>query len=107
MTNTKKNGADLIQNTSAARRRAARRRAAEMQNGGGWFNIWQAYQRPSRDKVQAWYRIADFCVLLDGYDLRIVGASSFAFSVLFRFRVDGREAVAYITRDYDSFAYLD
>lgn len=98
------NGLELIENTSAADRRAARS-AAAYHGRGGWTSIYGAYKNPSAEKVRAWRAMERLAVDLDGFDLKITAANTFSFSALFRFLVDGREAIAYITKDHERFAW--
>jgi len=100
------NGAELIENTSAAGRRAARAAAAAA-GAGGWSSIWGAYKEPSAEKVRAWRGLEALAEALNADSLRITAANTFNFSALIRFRVDGRAAVGYITRDHRRFAWAE
>lgn len=101
-----------IMNMSIKDQHTAQTAAAWAYSPRNWktvTDIYGAYKTPSIYKVQAWEYCKDLCKRLRGRDLRIVGWNSMKFSVVFRFtdRTNGKEAVAYITRDYDRFAYAD
>lgn len=100
------NGLELINNTSKAGQRAARA-AAACAGAGGWASIWAAYKEPSAAKVHAWRRLEELAEELGAYRLRITAANTFNFSAVMRFRVNGRDAVGYFTRDYSRFAWAD
>lgn len=72
-------------------------------------DIYTAYKTPSVHKVRAFERCKSLCARLNGYDLRIAAAGHQTFSVVFRFTdaETGKPCVAYITRDYDRFAFAD
>lgn len=62
-------------------------------------NIWDAYVRPSRNKVEAYQHCLETMSMLDGYDGRITGAGSYHFSFAFRYqnKQDGKEHLFYQT----------
>ena len=98
---------ERITNTSNANRRIARERAESAYSNRRWTygDIYEAYDRPSREKVRAW----DYCKRLydemGGFDLLIASRNTFNFSVVFKFSDSetGELCYAYITRDYDRF----
>lgn len=63
-------------------------------------DIWEAYSRPSRNKVAAYKNCRATMQWLDGYAPRITGAGSYTFSIAFKYRNkdDGREHLYYITK---------
>lgn len=99
---------DAIRNTSKARQRIAQKNGMWALNHPNWTHsdIWDAYARPSYEKVKAWKYCQRLCEKMDGWNLRIASKNIFQFSAVFEFvdDVTGVLSVAYITRDYDSFA---
>ena len=87
-------------NTQAQRAMASHARATASE-------LRQVYGRYSDAKRRAMDYCKGLCARLDGWDLRILGANSMAFSVGFYFTDKGTGAVcfAYITKDYDRFFY--
>ena len=102
---------DYIKNTKKAEQKKARAAAAYAYSGRAWNiykDIYDAYARPSVAKVRAWHYCKQLCAELGGHDLIICGKNCMVFSVCFKFEDEaGREAVSYITRDYDRFAYVE
>lgn len=101
-----------IMNTSISGQRTAQAAAAwaySPRNYKSATDIYGAYKTPSIYKVRAFERCKELCAKMHGHDLIISAAGCQTFSVVFRFtdRTNGKEAVAYITRDYDRFAYAD
>ena len=96
---------ELLRNTSTERRRVARKHIYDEAKG---FDLYDCYKRPSYNKERAWDYCKRLCDAYNGYSLKIVGFMSCAFSVTFRYRCPetGAECIAFITRDYDSAAYV-
>lgn len=100
-----------IKNTSRARQRAAEAafRASQTEWGrrNACYDIYDAYQRPSRAKLRAYEYCLELFRELDGYDFQILGHNTTTFSVGFRYfgKNTGAACFAYITRDYDSFCF--
>lgn len=71
-------------------------------------NIWQAYDKPSYLKVEAWHDCENMCRELDGFGLCITGAGCQTFSVMFDFAhpETGELMRAHITRDYNHLYHL-
>ena len=65
--------------------------------------LWQAYEKPSYNKQNAF----NYCKKLqadnNGYNLRIIGFNCHNFSVGFMFEKDGKKHFAYITKTYDRY----
>ena len=72
-----------------------------------YSTIWDAYKNPSYRKEAAWRYCVDMCRALDGQNIRITAAGCQTFSVKFEFLhpESGELCTAYITRDYNRFAY--
>lgn len=101
-----------IMNTSKQGQRTAQAAAAWAYSPRNWksaADIYGAYKTPSIYKLRAFERCKELCAKMRGRDLIISAAGCQTFSVVFRFTdsTNGKEAVAYITRDYDRFAYAD
>lgn len=97
-----------IRDTSAARRKIALKNGAWALSHRNFCydDIFDAYDKPSRDKILAWEYCKNLCERLNGWNLIISSKNTYQFSAVFEF-VDyetGVLSVAYITRDYDSFA---
>lgn len=69
-------------------------------NKYGYRNIWQAYNKPSYAKVEAYCYCQELCYNFDGYGLTVVSTNSDMFTVSFEFLhpVNGNVCLAYITR---------
>lgn len=63
--------------------------------------IWDAYTRPSNAKENAYRAIRQQMEDVDGYDLRICGASNHFFSAAYRYVDAGREMLRYITKSHE------
>ena len=69
--------------------------------------LWQVYDRYSHAKENAMNYCKEMMKKYDGFDLCIISHNSNVFSVGFIFKDDeGKKIFAYITRDYDRFAYI-
>lgn len=69
--------------------------------------LYQVYGSYSQAKENAMNYCKEMMKKYEGYDLRIISHNSNVFSVGFIFKDDGKKIFAYITRDYDRFAYLN
>lgn len=101
---------ERINNTSKRDQRIARERATAAFSRPAWLydDIYAAYSRPSFAKVRAWEYCKRLCAECNGWGLAIASKNSMVFTAVFQFEgEDGKPAVAYITRDYDRFAYAD
>jgi len=100
-----------IFSTSKARTRAAREQEKHFGSytWGYCTDIFEAYSKPSREKIKAWEYCKDLCAALDGYMLTITAHGCQTFSVCFYFPhpESGKECFAYITRDYNSFCICE
>lgn len=99
-----------VEKTRMSEQRKARIAAEYAYNNRRWTydDLWDAYERPSMDKVRAWRHCLDLCASLGGYDILIASRNTFSFSVVFAFDDDdGRMCYAYITRDYERFCYAE
>lgn len=69
-------------------------------NKYGCRNLWQAYNKPSYAKVEAYYHCEELCYNFDGYGLTVVSANTDVFTVSFEFLhpVNGNVCLAYITK---------
>ena len=99
-----------IFNTSAARQRAAKSAYEWAYNPNNWntcTDIYDAYDRPSRAKVNAFTYCKQLCNDRDGFDFCIIGHNTSTFSVGFKYygKETGALCFAYITRDYDSYCF--
>lgn len=98
-----------ILNTKKADQRKAREAATYAYNNRRWTfsDIWDAYGKPSAAKVRAWDYCKNLCSEKNGTDLIITGRNSMKFSAVFKFKEEGtgRDCFAYITKDYDRYAY--
>ena len=70
-------------------------------------DIFKAYAKPSRAKIEAWEYCKALCKEKNGNSLIISGHSPMKFSAVFKFKEEGtgRDCFAYITKDYDRYAY--
>lgn len=98
-----------IDNTSKQGQRIAKNAAEYAYNHLDYTynNIFEAYSRPSANKIRAWEHCKELCHSLNGYALRITGKSCHAFSAVFKF-VDGDTGelcYCYMTRDYTRYCY--
>lgn len=101
---------ERINNTSKRDQRIARDAAAYAYTNRRWTyrTLWEAYDRPSVNKERAWSYCENLCREMKGHDLLISSRNTMVFSVVFQFEDEnGKPAVAYITRDYDRFAYAE
>ena len=97
-----------ILNTSRKNQRIAREAANWAYSHRNWTygDIYEAYDKPSYEKVKAWNYCKRVCERLGGWDLIISSKNTFQFSAVFTF-IDPETGVicyGYITRDYDRFA---
>jgi hypothetical protein len=53
--------------------------------------IYQAYARPSYNKISLWYRIERICKELKGYNLHITSTTCSFFSCFFEFKHAGKK----------------
>ena len=71
------------------------------------YNLFDCYERPSRNKEEA----MEYCKRLmheySGKALKIIGYNTMTFSVGFLGTVNGRAAFIYITKTYDRYIYMD
>lgn len=72
-------------------------------------DLFDAYERPSLNKYIAYCRCERMMDHLNGEDLVITSRNTFAFSVCFEFPhpETGEACFAFITRDYDRWAFTD
>lgn len=99
-----------IHHTSRARQRAAEQAFKWAYNPNNWdrcTDIYEAYGKPSYQKVRAFEYCKQLCRENDGFDFQIIGHNAMTFSVGFRYygKNTGAACFAYITRDYDSFCF--
>ena len=99
----------LVNQTSKKDQRIARARVkdAEEYPFRTYADIFDAYERPSKDKIAAWERCQRLCSELDGFDICILARNTMQFSVVFKFNDDltGQLGYAYVTKDYDRFCW--
>lgn len=71
-------------------------------------DIYTAYEKPSERKVYAWEWCKALCRALHGENIRITSKNCMVFSVAFEFYhpETGAFCSAFITRDYNRFAYI-
>ena len=96
-----------IENTSKRNQTIAREKAQYAYSNRQWTytDIFQAYNKPSANKVRAWEHCKKLCEELNGNSLIITGRSSHFFSACFKFQDKGRDCYAYITADYNRYCY--
>lgn len=98
-----------IENTSKANQRIARNAAEHAYRNRAWTydDIYDAYERPSREKVRAWEYCQRVCAEMNGFNLVISSKNTFNFSAVFTFTDEntGELCYGYITKDYDRFCY--
>lgn len=98
-----------INETSKSNQRIARNAAEYAYRNRAWTygDIYDAYDRPSREKVNAWEYCKRVCAEMGGYDLLIAAKNTFNFSAVFKFEdaETGAHCYGYITKDYDRFCY--
>ena len=97
-----------IMNTKKANQRRAREAAIwAYRNPRREDDIFKAYAKPSRAKIEAWEYCKALCKDKNGDSLIISGHSPMKFSAVFKFKEEGtgRDCFAYITKDYDRYAY--
>lgn len=72
-----------------------------------FHSLWDAYGKPSENKVRAWDYCKRLCAEMGGFDMVISSRNSMVFSVVFKFADNetGELCYAYITRDYDRFCH--
>lgn len=110
---TTKEALDDIHCTTRDRQRAAE--AAYKSYDSEWGrrracrDIYEAYDNPSLAKVRAFQYCLQLCREHDGYDFRIIGHNCMTFSFGFKYtgKNTGRDCFAFITRDYDSYCFID
>ena len=61
------------------------------------YNIYQAYKKPSYNKVKAWETCKKQCLENNGKNLKIIGHNSSYFSAGFTFEKDNKKYLFYIT----------
>lgn len=101
-----------INSCSRPRQRAAEKAYHWYRHPNNWkscVDIFKAYKNPSSAKVRAWEYCKRLCQEHDGFALRIISHGVQTFSVGFCYvgKETGRPCFAYITRDYDSYCYVD
>lgn len=101
---------DDIHACSRDRQRAAEKAFVWAYNPNSWgrcTDIYEAYSKPSREKVRAFEYCLQLCREHNGYDFQIIGHNAMTFSVGFRYygKNTGAACFAYITRDYDSYCF--
>lgn len=96
-----------IENTSKRNQAIARKQAEYAYNNRQWTytDIFQAYNKPSENKIRAWEHCKKLCEELNGNSLIITGRSCHFFSACFKFQDKGRDCYAYITADYNRYCY--
>lgn len=98
-----------IEMTKKADQRRAREAATWAYQNRRWTytDIYDAYEKPSVYKVRAWDYCKRLCAEKNGRDLIITGKNCMKFSAVFKFKEEGtgRDCFAYITKDYDRYAY--
>lgn len=61
--------------------------------------IRSVYKNPSSEKMRAWATcMFDYYYKLAGKDIAIVSANKYQFNVMFKFKKNGRDYYAYITK---------
>lgn len=65
------------------------------------YDIFEAYERPSYNKVRAWETCKKQCEEKNGYGLVITGHNSSFFSAGFMFEQDSKKYLQYITHCND------
>lgn len=66
-----------------------------------YYDIFEAYERPSSAKVSIFNEWRDFVQQVDGYGLKIVSRNKFMFTLCFNFEQDGHKFFAYITPSHN------
>lgn len=66
-------------------------------------DIFNAYGKVGKEKRKAWNTCKEKQEMYDGYDLRITGHNSYTFSCAFKYKINGKEYLYYMTKggDYD------
>lgn len=73
-------------------------------HGTTYENIYKAYNKPSRKKVEAWQYCKDLCNEFNGNNLKIISASPWIFTAGFTAKLDdGCDIFVYITKQYDRY----
>lgn len=70
-------------------------------------DLWEVYGSHSYAKERAFEYCKNLMYKLDGYGMKIIGHNCMTFSVAFTFEYENRPCIAYITKSYDRWAYLD
>ena len=73
------------------------KRGSEIWNHSKWvdgYELYDVYNKPSREKQEAWEYCKDLCKKYNGTNLHIVGHNVFAFAAAFNIG----DKVAYITQ---------
>lgn len=70
-------------------------------------DIYKAYTRPSKRKLEAWEYCRRLCAEHNGEGLRIVGHSPYIFSAGFTFNYFGRKIFCWITPSHDYYTMID
>ena len=100
-----------IENTTRRNQNIARQNAEYAYNNRRWTynDIYDAYGRPSREKIRAWEYCKNACDEVGGWDLIISSKNTFRFSACFKFEDpdNGELCYGYITAEYDRYCYAD
>lgn len=73
-----------------------------------YYDIYEAYKKPSVYKVYAWRNCIELCKAFNGYDLKITGHNCMSFTVVFKFihPIHGNVCCAWITKDNNRYCDL-
>ena len=100
-----------IENTARRDQNIARQNAEYAYRNRRWTytDIYDAYSRPSREKIRAWEYCQTLCADVGGWDLIISSRNTFRFSAVFKFEdpETGALCYGYITADYNRYCYAD
>lgn len=69
-------------------------------------DIFQAYDKPSHRKVDAYENCENLCKEYNGYDLKIVSKNVNVFTAGFVCAIEGKKAFVWITPCYDRYMEL-
>lgn len=72
-----------------------------------YHSIWDAYEKPSIRKEEAWNYCEDLCKKYNGRDLRVISKNIYIFTAGFIGIVDGKEAFVLITANRDEYMILE
>ncbi|MBQ0112276.1 MAG: hypothetical protein KBT03_04015, partial [Bacteroidales bacterium] len=64
-------------------------------------NIFQAYGKPSQEKIKAYSYCEQICKEYDGKNIKVVGASTYIFTVGFEITYNDEQCFVYITPQHN------